>query len=252
MLRLKLWSRHFFGLLQSLVLLFMLSSFSAVSMASTLAAPIKADQLKESNIGAYLGLGLDLLPKELEAQLPEDVLIGQGVLISGFASDSPAPKAGVKLYDILLNYNGIPIKHPRQLINIIKKDQPQRRATLTLVRQGKILEVPVVIGSQNYPLDKDQLDYQYELQTLGYRGYSVKMLRKNYFEATIRYLAPDGVVRRRTFKGYYNQIMPEIQASADMPLPARQKLTSIIKEKKDDEDGWFGDMMPFSDGIFNF
>lgn len=226
--------------------------FSEPGTASTLTPPLQKDQLKESNVGAYLGLGLDLLPKELEAQLPEDVMIGQGVLISGFAPDSPAPKAGVKLYDILLNYDGIPIKHPRQLIQLIKKDKPGRSVKLTLVRQGKIIELPVTIGSQNYPLDKDQLDYQFDMQTLGYRGYSVKMPRKNYFEATIRYLAPDGVVKRRTFKGYYNQIMPEIQSTADMPMPARQKLMSIIKEKKDDEDGWFGDWMPFSDGVFDF
>ena len=85
---------------------------------------------------------------------------------------------------------------------------------------------------------------------MGYSGYQMKMPSKNYFETTIRFLAPDGVVRRRTFKGYYNRIIPEIQAAPDLSRTAKQKLTSVISERKTEEDGWFGDWMPFSDGNF--
>lgn len=234
-----------------LITTFFLFSHSLFA-ASRLAPPVKSDQLKQSNVGAYLGLGLDILPKELEAQLPEDVLIGQGVLISGFSPSSPAPKQGVKLYDILLNYNGIAIMHPRQLIQVIKRSKPNQKVKLTIVRKGKIIELPITVGSQNYPLDEDQLDYQFNMQVMGYDGFKMKMLSKNYFEATIRFLAPDGIVYRRTFKGYYNQIKSEIFAAPDLTKYAKQKLVNVITKRKDDEDGWFGDMMPFSDGIFNF
>ncbi len=219
---------------------------------TTVAPPLPEDQLKESNIGAYLGIGSDILPKELEAQLPEDVLIGQGILVTGFKPDSSAPNQGIKAYDILLAYNGIPIKHPKQFIMLIKNDKPGNIVNLAVVRKGKIITIPVTMGSQKYPLDEDQLDYQFNMQTLGYHGYKIKMPRKDYFEATIRYLAPDGTVKRRTFKNVYNFIIPEIQAAPDLSQYAKQKLMSVIKEKKDDEDGWFGDWMPFSDGIFDF
>ena len=181
--------------------------------ASTLVQPIKEDQLKQSNVGAYLGLGLEILPKELQAQLPEDVLMGQGVLITGFSSDSPAPAQGLKPYDILLSYSNRAVKHPLQLIQMIKNDQPGNTVKLGITRKGKLIDIPVQIGQQNYPLDEDQLDYQYNMQMLGYHGYKILMPSKNYFEATIRFLAPDGVVRRRTFKGHYNRILPEIQAT---------------------------------------
>jgi hypothetical protein len=228
-----------------------LSLFSSHLAASTfLLNPLAEDQLKQSNTGAYLGIGLDLLPAELSAQLPEDVLIGQGILISGFMPDSPAPKQGVKLFDILLSYNDIALKHPQQFIQLVKKATPKQVVKLSIVRQGKIITIPITMGAQNYPLDKDQLDYQFDMQMMGYRGFKMKMPSKNYFEATIRFLAPDGVVRRRTFKGYYNQIMPEIQAAPDLSRFAKQKLTSVISERKNDEDGWFGDWMPFSDGNF--
>lgn len=211
---------------------------------------VESDQLKQSNVGAYLGLGLDLLPKELEAQLPEDVIIGQGILITGFTPDSPAPKQGIKVYDILLRYNGVAIEHPQQLIQLIKNDSPGRAVKVSIVRQGKVIDLPVTIGKENYPLDEDQLDYQYNMQMLGYDGYKIAMPSKNYFEATIRFLAADGSVRRRTFKGYFNQVMAEIQATPDMSQYAKQKVMSIIKEKKEDEEGYFDGLMPFSDGVF--
>lgn len=233
------------------VVFIVLSLFANYVLADTkLVPPIKSDQLKQSNAGAYLGMGIDLLPSELSAQLPEDIMIGQGILVSGFTQNSPAPKQGIKLYDILLNYNGIPIKHPRQFIKLIKKDKPDNKIKLTIARQGKLITLPMTMGSENYPLDKDQLDYQYNMQTLGYDGYVLKMTSKNYFDATIRFLAADGVVRRRSFKGYYNRIMPEIQAAPDMSRFAKQKLMSLITERKNDEDGWFGDWLPFSDGVF--
>ena len=231
-------------------MLIALGLFSSHLAASTLLAPIAKDQLKQSNTGAYLGVGLDLLPAELSAQLPEDVLIGQSILVSGFMLDSPAPKQGMKLFDILLSYNDIALKHPQQFIQLIKKATPKQVAKISIVRQGKTLTLPITLGAQNYPLDEDQLDYQFDMQVMGYSGYQMKMPSKNYFETTIRFLAPDGVVRRRTFKGYYNQIMPEIQAAPDLSRFAKQKLTGVISERKDDEDGWFGDWMPFSDGNF--
>lgn len=238
---------------QSLVLLLWVIVASHVNANTT--TPSKATapqdaQLKNSNVGAYLGIRSDVLPKELVAQLNEDIVVGQGILVTGFMADSPAPKQGIQRYDILLKYDQKPLMHPKQFIRLIKRDKPGRKVNLTLSRKGKIITVPVIMGSENYPLNEDQLDYQYNLQMMGYDGIRIKQIRKNNFEATIRYLAPDGVVRRRTYRGWYGQIMQEISASNDLSRVAKQSLLQAIKKRKDDEDGWFGDMMPFSDGNF--
>jgi len=232
-------------------LLFMVLMFSV--QAKTVSSKSSNEiQLKQSNVGAYLGLSLDVLPKDLAAQLPEDVLVGQGVMVSGFRKDSPAPKQGIKLYDVLLNYNQYALMHPKQLIRLIKRDKPGNKVIFTVARKGKILKIPVVLGSQNYPLNEDQLDYQYNLQVFGYDGLKVKQFSKHYFEATIRYLAPDGVVRRKTFSGPYPVIMQQIYAAPDLSNIAKKSLTNAITKKKEDEEGWFGDMIPFSDGNFFF
>ena len=209
-------------------------------------------QLKNSNVGAYLGIRVDVLPRELAAQLHEDILVGQGVMVTGFMANSPAPKQGIKRFDILLKYGKTALMHPKQLIQLIKRDKSGRKIQLTISRKGKIFTLPVVMGAENYPLNEDQLDYQFNLQVMGYDGIKITMPKKNVFEATIRYLAPDGVVKRRTYKGWYPQVMREISATPDLSKVAKQSLMNAIKKQKDDEDGWFGDMMPFSDGVFDF
>jgi len=227
-----------------------LSFISAFAMANSNSAPSTEVQLKQSNTAAYLGIQLDFLPRGLVAQLPEDVLVSQGVLLSGFAKDSVADKQGLKRYDILLSYDQHALKHPQTLIDLIKRDKPGRKVELTLARKGKVLTVPVTLSSQEYPLDKDQLDYQYNLQVLGYDGVNIKLSGRKYFQVEIRYLAPDGVVRRKAFNGPYVFVQQQIYNSPDLASPAKQDLLRAIAKRKDDEDGWFGDMMPFSDGVF--
>ena len=233
-------------------LFFMLLSISSSNALAKTSNPASSNevQLKQSNIGAYLGLGLDILSKELAAQLPEDVLVGQGIMVNGFKKDSPAPKHGIKRYDILLNYKHHALMHPKQLIQLIKRDKPGSKVTFTIARKGKILTIPVVLGSENYPLDEDQLDYQYNLQVFGYDGLKIKQFSKHYFEATIRYLAPDGIVRRRTFSGSYPIIQRQIYAAPSLSNIAKKSLTNAITKQKEDEEGWFGDWLPFSDGNF--
>lgn len=225
------------------------SSFALAN--STKPAPSSEVQLKHSNTAAYLGISVDLLSKELTAQLPEDILIGQGIMVSGFAKDSTAQKQGVKLYDILLAYDQHAIMHPSKFIRLIKSDKPKRIVKLMISRQGKIISVPVTLGSQQYPLDEDQLDYQYNMQVNGFDGMKIKQFSEDDFQAAIRYLDLDGIVRSRTFSGQYNKIQHEIQAATDISKVAKQHLMIALSKRKKDEEGWFGEWIPFNDGNFS-
>jgi len=207
-------------------------------------------QLKQSNIGPYLGIRVDILSRELGAQLNEDILVGQGIMVSGFMQNSTAPKQGIKLYDILLTYNQQPLMHPKTFIQRISREKPGNKIQLTISRKGNIFKHSVTIGSEKVPLDEEQLDYQYNLQVLGYDGVEIKQHSKHYFEATIRYLSPDGVVRRRSFSGSFPQVQRDIYRANDLSNIAKQHLMKAISKRKSDEEGWFGDMMPFTDGFF--
>jgi len=234
----------------SILFLMVFGSYAIASNAKP--APSSEVQLKQSNTAASLGVSVDFLPKWLVAQLPEDVLVEQGVMVTGFEKDSPAEKHGIKLFDILLAYDQQALMHPKTLIQSVRRDRIGREVKLEILRKGKIMTVPVTLGTQFYPLDEDQLDYQYNLQVLGYHGVNIKLHDNDYFTAAIRYLAPDGVVRRRNYAGYYPIIMRQIQQTPDLSRIAKRDMLRAIKKRKDDEDGWFGDMMPFSDGVFDF
>ncbi len=218
-------------------------------MANT--APSSEIQLKYHNTAAYMGLRVDLLPKELAAQLPEDVLVGQGIMVTGFTDNSPAEKAGIKPYDILLTYDRHALMHPQKFIELIRGDKPGREVKLKLVRKGKIITIPVTLTSQEYPLDDDQLDYQYNLQVLGYDGMRIKQLSKDDFRAEIRYLAPDGIVRRLRLSGSFKKITHDIYVNTELSAIAKHDLVKALTKRKNDEEGWFGKWIPFSDGNFS-
>ena len=238
--------------LHQYMMLIMLSVFTSYAVANnSKPAPSSEIQLKHSNTAAYLGISVDLLSKALIAQLPEDILIGQGIMVSGFAKDSTAQKQGVKLYDILLAYDQHAIMHPSKFIQLIKRDTPKRVAKLTIARQGKIITIPVVLGSQQYPLDEDQLDYQYNMQVNGFDGMKIKQFSEDDFQAAIRYLDPDGIVRSRTFSGQYSKIQQEVMAATDITKVAKQHLLIALSKRKKDEEGWFGEWIPFNDGNFS-
>ncbi len=242
------------SLFYRLIILLVLSSLAGTTMAdSAKRKPSQEIQLKYFNTYAYMGVRVDLLPKAMQAQLPEDVLVGQGIMVSGFGKNSPAQQQGLKRFDVLLAYDRHALMHPKKFITLVRNDKPGRVVQLKLVRQGKIMVLPVTLASQKQPLNEDQLDYQYNLQTQGYDGMKIKQFSKDDFKASIRYLASDGVVRSRSFTGSYRKIQRDIYAANDMSMIAKQHLMQAITKRKKDEDGWFGNIMPFSDGdFFNF
>jgi len=249
--RLDKYGEYYVPFLKLLICFLFITVFGSHAVASNAEpAPSSEVQLKQSNTAASLGISVDFLPKWLVAQLPEDVLVEQGVMVTGFTENSSAVKQGIKLFDILLAYDQQALMHPKNLIDRVRRDRIGREVKLQIVRKGKIIMVPVILGTQFYPLDEDQLDYQYNLQVLGYDGVNIKLHNNDYFTAAIRYLAPDGVVRRRNYAAYYPVIIRQIQQTPDLSNNAKSDLLRAIKKRKDDEDGWFDGMMPFSDGVF--
>ena len=69
-----------------------------------------------------------------------------GALVADVQSGSAAEKAGVKVGDVILSYNGTPIDDSAQLPPLVGSTAPGARATLELWRDGKMLSLPVTIA----------------------------------------------------------------------------------------------------------
>lgn len=69
-----------------------------------------------------------------------------GALATNIVPDGAAAKAGVKVGDVILRFNGIEIERSSQLPPIVGATEPGTRATLTVYRDGKEVELPVTVG----------------------------------------------------------------------------------------------------------
>jgi hypothetical protein len=115
----------------SLVLLFALP-------VSLCAAPdrIPAKKAPQEEKGTYLGALFGPIPEVLYAHLPK-LQKDRGVLLTYVVDGSPAAKAGLKRYDILLEYDGKQIRNSEQLANTIRSDKPDHLVKLVFFRAGE-------------------------------------------------------------------------------------------------------------------
>jgi serine protease Do len=71
----------------------------------------------------------------------------EGALVTDVVKDGPAEKAGIKAEDLILKVNGQSIDTPAGLRNAISLLQPGEKATLTIKRGDKEIEIPLYIGA---------------------------------------------------------------------------------------------------------
>lgn len=109
---------------------------------------LHAADSKPESVSGYLGMAVDTVPEGVRAHLPKELAETQGLLVTKFADESPAADDGIKLYDVLITYDGKSIDAPELFIQKIRMDKPGRKATFKLVRQGVIISVLVTIGEQ--------------------------------------------------------------------------------------------------------
>lgn len=93
----------------------------------------------------FLGIMMQPVDKDMAEAFNLDK--PEGALISEVLKDSPADKAGLKQGDIILQYNGIPIKSLGGFRNDISFMNPDSSVELKVNRKGTILTIPVTLGT---------------------------------------------------------------------------------------------------------
>jgi len=72
-----------------------------------------------------------------------------GVLVQSIVDGSPAAKAGMKAYDVILKYNSKLVKDTDELSELISQSKVGSNVQLTVMRDGKKITLRVTIGNQN-------------------------------------------------------------------------------------------------------
>lgn len=97
----------------------------------------------------WLGVSIQPLTPELAESFGLDKVAG--ALVNQVLDGSPAEKAGVKRGDVLLTYNGKPVRGVRELQLLVASTPAGSKVELVVLRQGKQLTLPVNIDAQAVP-----------------------------------------------------------------------------------------------------
>ncbi len=80
--------------------------------------------------------------------IPDFTYTGEGIKIGSVIDDSPAQKAGLKKGDIITAFDGKEVKDLKQYSGILKTYKPGDKVTVTIVRNGKKSDIPLVLGER--------------------------------------------------------------------------------------------------------
>jgi len=69
----------------------------------------------------------------------------QGALVAEVHPDTPAEKAGIKREDIIIEYNGQPIKEMNELPRLVAGTPPGTKTTVKVLREGKEKTFPITV-----------------------------------------------------------------------------------------------------------
>ena len=70
----------------------------------------------------------------------------KGALVSKVEPDSPADKAGVKRYDVIVEFDGKPVEKMDELPRYVGDAGRRRRPTLVVIRKGERKHFDVTLG----------------------------------------------------------------------------------------------------------
>jgi serine protease Do len=103
------------------------------------------DQLKKTGHVTRGRLGVQI--SEVTRDVAESLGLGQarGAEVAMVEQDGPAEKAGIKVGDIILKFNGQPIETTRDLPRLVGAARIGSRATVTVWRRGAQQDIPVTI-----------------------------------------------------------------------------------------------------------
>jgi len=94
---------------------------------------------------AYLGVAADTV--NLPRRVADAAHVGTqtAAVLHSIVADGPAARAGVREGDVLLSLDGRPVEGPGPLLRMLTADAIGRRVRLQLLRQGRLLELEVVL-----------------------------------------------------------------------------------------------------------
>jgi len=95
----------------------------------------------------YLGVRVYDL-REIDVKKLKTAPYRRGAVVSKVYKGSPADRAGIKVRDVILAFNGREVRGKDDLVNAVLSSKPGDKAQVELIRKGEKLKVEVEIGER--------------------------------------------------------------------------------------------------------
>ena len=106
------------------------------------------EEIREYGKVQHGWLGISMKPPTVQYAESMGLEKPTGVVVDGFLNPSPARDAGMMLKDIILRWNGEDVRDPLHLMHTIILSAPNVTAKVEIVRDGKQIELDVVLGTR--------------------------------------------------------------------------------------------------------
>lgn len=96
----------------------------------------------------WIGGKLRVVPGDGPALLPASASVPRALLVVGCDSETPLARAGVRVGDFILFFNGKPVPDPLDFRREVEKAIPGRTVTLEVWRAGRFQPLEVKVGRE--------------------------------------------------------------------------------------------------------
>ncbi|MGD2245860.1 MAG: Do family serine endopeptidase [Candidatus Aminicenantes bacterium] len=192
------------------------------AIPSSLAQKI-VKQLKENGrvIRAYLGVWMR---EDLDDDLMKllNLKSKNGALINSVEPGTPADKAGLKHYDVIVEINGQPVENKNDLLFKIADFAPGTKVDLKIIRDGKEQNISVKLAEL-----KDEKSQETDVQEQDDIGYTVEDLTSSLVRR-YGYKTQQGVVIMKVSK--YSEAEEEGLQPGDIILELNRQPVSSVRD----------------------
>ena len=124
--------------------------------------PMPPEVIKFMGSGSFLGVGV----REIDSSRAKALNLREefGVEVTTVEPGSPAEKAGLKVGDVVQEYQGQRVEGTEQFVRLVRETPAGRAARLTIVRNGSAQSLTATIGSR-----KDAKTWAHTMPMEGFR-----------------------------------------------------------------------------------
>lgn len=112
-----------------------------INLAKSIVEQLKT---KKRVIRGWLGVRIQRVTPEIAKSF--NLKEAEGALVADVIEGSPADQAGIKRGDIIISYDGKPIKDMETLPRLVAQTEVGKKVKIKIIREGKQLEKEVIIG----------------------------------------------------------------------------------------------------------